>query len=197
MAVESFTVTEGYALLSPVMMYIMGMVVYALFIFNFYRFMARREILTLDLDKYNTTRFASVRKIVRSVIHVFEYALFLPIVIFFWFLILTLLLVLLSKQQPIEDVARVSISVVCAVRVTAYYTEDLSRDLAKMLPFALLGIFLVDSSFFSLSDSATVILQIPFLWRTFAYYLLFVIILEFILKILYVIFGRYLPGHGK
>ena len=33
---------------------------------------------------------------------------------------------------------------VAATRITAYYNEDLSRDMAKTIPFALLGIMIID-----------------------------------------------------
>ena len=194
---ENFTIMEGYTMLLPAMTFIIGTVIYAIFIFNFYRLMARKEIFKLDLDRYNTTRFPFLRKIIRRIIHVFQYVFFLPIVVFFWFSVLTILLIFLSKSQPIENILRVSISIVSAVRITAYYTEDLSRDLAKMLPFALLGILLVDITFFSFSDSISVLLQLPSMWRMFVYYLVFVILLEFVLKIAYTVVGRYLPGNGE
>ena len=62
--------------------------------------------------------------------------------------------------------------------------EDLSKDLAKMLPFALLGIFLIDIGFFSWSASWELIREIPGLWKTMVYYLGFIIALELLLRML-------------
>ena len=106
-----------------------------------------------------------------------------PFVAFFWFAILTLLLSFLAKNQTVETILLVSIAVVSAVRITAYYDEDLSRDLAKILPFALLGIFLIDLSYFSLPDTLENLRQTVGEWRTMVYYLLFAIALEFVLRI--------------
>lgn len=164
--VGDLSLEEGYTLLFPVLTFIAGMVVYAMFIFKFYRVLARKDIFELNLEKYSTVRFAFLRKTVSSILYVFKYALFFPFLIFFSFAVLTVFLVLLSKKQPLENILMVSISLISAVRVTAYYTEDLSRDLAKLLPFALLGILLVDVTYFSFSDSIQVLLQLPSLWRT-------------------------------
>ena len=75
-------------------------------------------------------------------------------------------------------------ALVASIRVTAYYNEALSTDLAKMFPFALLAIFLVDMSFFSYQGSLTTIKQFPLMWKQLIYYLGFTIVLEFLLRIL-------------
>ena len=192
-----FTLSEGYGLLSPILLYIAGMVVYALFIFKFYRFLARKNIFELELDKYNTLRFAFFRKTLRAIIHFFKYVLFLPILVFFWFGGLTVLLVFLAKEQPIENILMLSITVVSSVRVTAYYTEELSRDLAKLLPFALLGVFIVDMSYFSFWNSINVLLKLPSMWETLVYYLVFLIILELVLKLISHVIRLIIPARKE
>jgi len=99
---------------------------------------------------------------------------------------MSVLLMFLAKSGNVANILLVSVALVAAVRATAYYNEDLSRDLAKMLPFALLGVFLVDISYFSFSNSIELVKQMPSFWKTMAYYLGFVIALEFVLRI----------GHG-
>ena len=192
-----FTLSEGYGMLSPILLYVAGMVVYAVFIFKFYRFLSRKNIFELELDKYNTSRFSYLRKILGSIIYVFKYVLFLPILVFFWFGGLTVLLVFLAKEQPIENILMLSITVVSSVRVTAYYTEELSRDLAKLLPFALLGVFIVDMSYFSLWNSITVLLKLPSMWKIFVYYLVFLIILELVLKFVSHVIGLIRPKRSE
>jgi len=77
----------------------------------------------------------------------------------------------------------VSVALIGAIRVTAYYNEDLSKDLAKMMPFALLGVFLLDISYFNYKEAFEILLQYPSAWRTALYYLCTIIGLEFILRI--------------
>ena len=71
-----------------------------------------------------------------------------------------------------------------AIRICSYYTEDLSRDVAKMLPFALLGIFLVSPSYFEISDIQAKINQLPDLVNIAVIYLIFLTLVEWILRIL-------------
>ena len=94
------------------------------------------------------------------------------------------MLAILSKTQDVGNILLISMTLVAAVRATAYYNEDLSRDLAKMLPFALLGIFLIDISFFSLQASIETIKLLPSMWKPMIYYFIFVVGFELLLRIL-------------
>jgi len=79
------------------------------------------------------------------------------------------------------------VALIGVIRAMAYYDEDLSKDLAKMMPFALLGVFLVDISYFTLSNSIGAIIQLFSLWELIVYYLIILILIEFVLRILYFI----------
>ena len=72
---------------------------------------------------------------------------------------------------------------ISSIRVTAYYNEDLSRDLAKILPFAVLAIFLIDTSFFAISESLDLLKETPDHTENILYYLLFLIAMEFVLRL--------------
>jgi len=182
---------EAYTVLKPLIIFIIGMVIYSLFIFKFYRFVARRDIFELNLQQYNKAEHPFLKKTFGSFLYLVEYLLVFPLFTFLWFAVMVVLIAFLAKEQTAQSVLLVSIAVVATVRVTSYYKEELSRDLAKMLPFALLGVFLVDISFFSFASSFTVVKQIPFLWKTIIYYLLFVIVLEFILRIVHSFVGLF------
>mgnify|MGYP003990088249 FL=1 len=52
-----------------------------------------------------------------------------------------------------------------------------------MIPFALLGVFLVDISFFSVGETIETAKQLPSLALQLIYYLLFVTLLEFVMRI--------------
>jgi hypothetical protein len=74
-------------------------------------------------------------------------------------------------------------AVVGAIRVTSYYHEDLSRDLAKILPFALLGVFVIDLSYFTMDESMISLRRTIARINIILYYLGFIISLEFLLRI--------------
>ncbi|MDA1220350.1 MAG: hypothetical protein O2909_13130, partial [Chloroflexi bacterium] len=99
-------------------------------------------------------------------------------------LILTVLLTFLAKNRSVDSILLVAMSVLAAIRITAYYDEDLSRDLSKMLPFALLGVFLIDISYFSVPASMEALQQISGQLENIIYYLFFIIGLEFLLRVL-------------
>lgn len=110
--------------------------------------------------------------------------MFCLLLFFFWFVVLATLLTFLSKNQSFDTILLVAISVVGAVRVTSYYNEDLSKDLAKMLPFALLGVFIVDISYFDLSSSFLFVGQALEQVSTLVYFLGFIVVLEMTLRLL-------------
>ena len=181
--VTQLNLIDATATLRPLIIFVLGMAIYAVFIFNFYRFLGRKNIFDLDLDKYQQSRFQFLQVVLQLVFYVIKYLVVFPFVAFAWFVILTALLAFLAKGKPIENILLVAIAVLSAIRVTAYYNEDLSRDLAKMLPFALLGIFIVDVDYFSFPGSIEALREATALWENVAYYLLFVIGLEFVLRI--------------
>ena len=77
-----------------------------------------------------------------------------------------------------------ALATVSAIRVASYYNEALSMDLAKILPFAVLGIFVVNTSFFTISDSLDTLLEAESYTENILYYLAFLIALEFALRLI-------------
>lgn len=139
----------------------------------------------MDLAQYSRSDHPLLNKTLGGILYLLEYIFLFPLFTFFWFIFFTVFLVLMSKHD-LQTTLLISVAVVAAVRITSYYKEDLSKDLAKMLPFAMLGIFLMDMSYFNLSEAIQTFKQVINLWDTLIYYLLFVIGLEFVLRI----------GHG-
>ena len=170
-------------LLRPLAVYLVGMAIYAVFIFKFYRFLATRDMFELDFSKYEASRFKFVRILLHFVFYVLRYLILFPVFAFFWFAVLTIILAFLSKEQVFTDVLLVALATVGAIRITSYYSEDLSRDLAKILPFAVLAIFLIDVSFFEISGSLDILKQANDHRETILYYLLFLIAVEFALRV--------------
>ena len=175
---------DAIDLLRPVVVYILGMTVYAVFVFNFYRFVATRDMFEVDLSKYQESRFRWVRAFLHIVMYVVKYLIVFPVFAFFWFAILTLILTFLSKQQSFTEILLMALATVSAIRVASYYNEALSMDLAKILPFAVLGIFVVNTSFFTISDSLDTLLEAESYTENILYYLAFLIALEFALRLI-------------
>ena len=90
---------------------------------------------------------------------------------------LALILVFLSEGRELPDILLIAMATVNAIRVSAYYNEDPSRDLAKILPFAVLGIFIINTSYFNIDSSLALLREINAHRESIVYYLLFLMAL--------------------
>ena len=167
----------------PTLMAIIAIAVYSGFVFMFYRILAKKDLLTLDLSKYADDFGGKVKKYLRSVLFVIQYIVVVPILIAFWTLVLAVILTLLSDSSDHARNALIATSVVGAVRILAYWTEDLSRDVAKMLPFAVLGVYLVSSTSVQWSEFKELLESLPELAKSFFSSLVLLAILETMLRI--------------
>ena len=175
---------EALDLVLNVGVYVIGIAAYAVFVFHFYRFISSRDMFTFDLSRYEESRYKAVRGILHFIVYVAKYIIVFPFFAFFWLAVLTVILAFLSKDRTLSDILVISLATVSTIRVAAYYHEDLSRDLAKILPFAVLGIFIIDASFFTIEDSLTVIHDANNHRETIFYYFALLVALEFVLRIL-------------
>ncbi|MFH1696407.1 MAG: hypothetical protein ABH854_00680 [Candidatus Diapherotrites archaeon] len=170
--------------LFPLVMLMSSIAVYAVLIYHFYRMVAKRDVFELDMEKYKRTKEGYITKIFNTILGVFKYGLLFPGVVFMWFAGFSILLSLLAKNIDATQILLISATFVASIRLTSYYTEDLSRDVAKMIPFALLGIAIVDPTFFSLDLFMARLASIPQFIPQVAAYLLFMILLEWVLRVL-------------
>ena len=181
---SELNIYDALDLLRPVSVYIAGMAVYAIFVFTFYRFVAARDMFALDLSRYEQSRYKWLRSVLHVVMYVLKYILLFPFFAFFWFAVITAILAFLAKDQSFSQVLLMGLATVGTIRVAAYVNQDLSRDLAKMLPFAVLGIFLVNTSFFQIDDSLALLDETLDHTDNILYYLVYLIALEFALRML-------------
>jgi hypothetical protein len=185
MAFFGFTMGEAAVLWRPLIIFVIGVAIYSIFVYKFYRFLAKRKIMKLKLSEYE------MHPTLKKLVHGLEVIFLFPFIAFFWFFVMSLLITLISTEQNIETILYISVAFVSAVRIAAYYNEDLAKDLAKLVPFALLAIFIIDASFLSWDGTLALIGQLFTMWKTLAYYLVFVILLELVLRIITI------RRHGK
>lgn len=104
------------------------------------------------------------------------------------------MLFLLSKDQTIPVILLTAVTVISATRMTAHYNEYLSKDLAKLVPFALLGIFILQADFFSTELLFERILEVLNFILDILSFVIYFLVLEIGLKLLYslkvFIFGK-------
>jgi len=189
LTLANFSLGEYFDSIKLLLIFVVGIVIYAFFIFKFYRFLARRDILELKLHKHHKGFSGFMERVAALVLYLVENILLAPLLIFFWFAVLSVLLLLLTKSPNPESILLISAALVAAVRITSYYNENLSQDLAKMIPFALLGVFISEVSFTTLAFPLETFKQIPLLWQSLLYYLIFVIMIEVVMRILRTLLG--------
>lgn len=175
---------EALTTLRPLALATIGIAVYGIFVFNFYRFLARKDIFKLDLDKYNHTTRPLVHKTFASFLYVLKFLIIFPAFVFFWFVVLAFLLSLMARNQSVDSILLAAMAVVGSIRLCAYYNQTLATDLAKILPFALLGITLIDRSLVNIPTSSTNLEEAVEYWETMVYYMAAVVILEVAMRIL-------------
>ena len=176
--IESFTIQ-----VLPAFAAILGIVIYSAFVFKFYRFLATKDLIDADLTQYSEGFTGFLKRFIHGVLSVIQHILFVPFLISFWTLILAVILTLLSGGDNLYWNVLVATSVVGSVRVISYFSEDLSRDVAKMLPFAVLGVFLVDAGSFNWEALEVLWKQLDEFAISFASSMVLVAILETILRI--------------
>jgi len=185
LSLGNFNLSEGFSVIWQLLPILIGIVIYSIFIFKFYRFVASRDVFKLNLNQYNKARHPVITKTLSVVFYIIEYIFIFPLFTFFWFLVLTILLSFMMEGQGLQTILLISIALVGAVRITAYYNQDLSKDLAKLVPFSLLSILLLNLNSFSFSASLSLVASLPSLWKIMFYYLMVVFFLELFLRILH------------
>ena len=175
----------SYVPIFNIFVYVVLIVIYAIFVFQFYRFLARKNIIKLNLSQYNTSKLPLLSKITASLFFMLEYLVILPALVFSWFVVLSFMLLLLSKDQSVSQILLISAAVVGAVRITSYFKEDLSRDLAKMFPFTVLVIFLLSPNFMSFTHVLARLSEISLFLDHILFYLVFVIGFEILIRGVY------------
>lgn len=181
---EDFTsiFTSGMGLTLTLAFFTAIIVIYSIFVFYFYKFLAKKNLINFDLNKYNNYDNSTTVKFFAAIFYIIEYLILLPILTVFWFAFLAILILLLSKNLDVNTILLISAALVASVRTTSYVSEDLSKDLAKMLPFTLLAIAITTVGFFDVNSLISRISTIPSLLSNIPYYLLFIVGIELIMR---------------
>ena len=185
----SIDLIEASNVLGPLALVIVSIAVYGVFVFHFYRFVARKDMFSLNLQKHNQAKRPFLRKTISVVFYAFKFLLLYPIFVFIWFAVIAGLLYLMSRNQSTDNVMLAAMGVVGAIRMCSYYNGALATDISKILPFALLGIMLIDNSFINLTNSTEGVREAALRLETVIYYLVAVVALEFVLRMLSGIVG--------
>ena len=112
----SIDLIEASNVLGPLALVIVAIAVYGVFVFHFYRFLARKDIFRLDLQKHNQAKRPFLRKTVSVIFYTFKFLLLYPIFVFVWFAVIAGLLYLMSRNQSTDNVMLAAMSRASSMR---------------------------------------------------------------------------------
>jgi len=175
--------TDLYSNLFNLFIYSIGMVLYTVIIWHFYRNLGKRTLFSGNIEKPKKMIF--LHKIWDFISFLFKAIIIFPVISFIWFLVLGGFMLFISKSYDVSSILLMTMTIIVVARITAYYKEDLSKDVSKLIPFALLGVFIVDPSYFSLSEFFQKAYSLPLYTHLILQYLIALVILELALMTLH------------
>lgn len=179
--------------------FISGVAVYSIFVWYFYRFISKRELITQHYSKQGEDKI-SKSGIVRYII---TYVTIFPLIIFVWFFVLGYFIFIIAQDMPISVAFFISMAVIGVVRIVAYFREDAAKEVAKMIPFAILSLFLTSAVMYSdpnflepdeLLEGVDLLVNKPL---TVIPYVLTVVMFEWVFRVIFIIKRKFLPVSDK
>lgn len=173
-----------YSILIRILSLTAIIIAYFSFVFYFYRIVSEKNLINLNLQKYRTSEHSFISKFSAVALYIIEYLILMPIFILIWFLILAALLLVVAKTLSVDQILLFSAAIIASVRFAAYINNKMAEDLAKIVPLTILTLAIVGENFFSATTLIQRISELPLLFNNILLYLIFIILLEFFLRII-------------
>ncbi len=177
---------------------VLMIVIYSIFIWKFYKFIGTKNIFKFNLNKYNKAANPFWTKVIAAGFYLIEYILLIPFIIFFWYAIFTFFLILFVEEavatNTVNHILFISAVAIAAIRMCSYipkYGENLAKELAKILPFSFLAVSVLNPTLFTniMGRVSSRFSEISSFFEGIIAYLLFIILLEIILRFFEFIFN--------
>lgn len=184
----SNSISEEQKIIFNIAVYTLLILIYCIIVWKFYGFLASRDIMQLNLNQYNYSEHPALEKAAAVILYIIEYFVILPFLIVFWFSIFSILLLVLSKSQNTLQILLISAAIIASIRITSYINEDLSKDIAKILPFTVLAQLILIYDLIDFNTILSKIIEIPNLFSNIIIFIIFIFVVEFIFRISYLIY---------
>ncbi|MFW5902305.1 MAG: hypothetical protein ACOCTT_00245 [archaeon] len=170
----------------------------AIFILEFYEFISTKNIFHPEGIYHSVISNFKEERIHENVARIFaffEYIFFFPLIVFFWAGVFFIILVISSESlvansiPHLQNTFMLSVSIVGAIRICAYYRRKIAEDLSKLLPLVLVGNFVIRDTRLSFNElvlrfeSVGEAFFVPEFQAFVLQYLVLLIILEFFLRV--------------
>lgn len=157
---------------------------YAIFVYYSYKLFSRKNLIDFNFKFYIESTRPILSSILGFFVYLIKYLVVLPFFVIAWFTFYSLFLLILAKNLDINTILMISTALIAVIRISSFTNNTLSQDIAKMLPFTLLGLALTGEKLFSWDLIRSRLSEIPALFSSFPVYLLFIFIVEFVLRII-------------
>jgi len=182
------------------LLFVIGIAIYALFVWYFYRYISKRDLFPKFFYILEKQEKYTKAKLVSFVgIYIFSF----PVIIFIWFTVLAFFVYLVAEEMPMYLAIFVSMSIIAVVRILAYYREEAAKEIAKMIPYAILAFFLTsvavyqDPHFFTEKDLGSVPSKFMESLEGIVFAVVVISIFEFAFRIGFIIKRRLWPVADK
>lgn len=156
----------------------------SLFIWKFYNTMSKKNLLKLNLSKYNNSDHPLWGKFGAILFYLVEYIFVIPFFILLWSAVLATAIFLAVDEPFVRYVTMITAAMIIAIRILAYHKAEISKDLAKLFPFITLSVFLMNSKAVDFEFIAGQLGEIPLLLADVGLYLILIFLVEVCLRIL-------------
>lgn len=190
---------RGFAFL----MFIIGIAIYSLFVWYFYRFISQRDLFPRLFSLIFRHKQGENASKVMHIVFATSYAILFPLVIFVWFVPLSFFLFLIGENMPFQMALFVSLAIIGVVRILTYYREEAAKEVSKMIPYAILSFFLTslavftNPNFFTERQLQTIPSQFIDNFEGIVAAILIITVFEFSFRIAFIIKRRFLPVSEK
>jgi len=188
---------RGFAFL----LFIIGIAIYSLFVWYFYRFISKRDLFPKLFYgfSYHHENDNFFKKIGFAAAYFFAF----PVVIFVWFIVLAFFVFLIGEDMTFHIAIFVSMAIIGVVRILSYYREDAAKEVAKMIPYAILSFILTSAAvyanpnFFTEKSLQSIPTQFTDHFEGIIAAIMMISAFEFSFRIAFIIKRRFLPVSDK
>ncbi len=197
--IESTFLSEDSKIFS-FLLFVIGIAIYSLFVWYFYRFISKRDFLPKSFYPVSVGDMVKPKSLA---LYGASYIVIFPAITFVWFIVLAFFVFLISKDMPFEIALFVSMSIIAVVRILSYYREVAASEIAKMIPYAILSLLLTsaavyaDPNFFTEKQLNSIPVKFMESLGGIMAAMAVVTIFEFGFRIAFIIKRRFLPVSEK
>ncbi|MBI4894469.1 MAG: hypothetical protein HY833_01905 [Candidatus Aenigmarchaeota archaeon] len=167
-----------------------GLVIYAIFIWHFHRYVSTRDVFRWDTEKYE--RSGALGKLGHGIAYLVKYLIAYPVLVFVWFGVFAAFMFVLGGSFQVQTILLVSFALVTAIRICSYYKEELAVELAKIVPFSILAAFVLQPSAFNF-DATQKVFELGSFLGDILSFMIFSVFAEWVIRIAWSIKRKLAP----